>query len=155
MLYFLNTQYTYFTFKPVRARTGSRRAKIQKSKKTYLIFFLGALTIFCSKRCTKRFTAGEIGSARLTQFSTANRFMPRFVRYLRYFELITIHDLKFELPVKINSGISGKLWYTNSPPHPNPPNFLVIQSQLQNLIRNTSNFLISNSHRGLQGLTFK
>ena len=43
----------------------------------------------------------------------------------------------------------------NEFPLPNPPIFLVFTSQLQNLIRNTFNFLFLNSHKGLKGLIFK
>ena len=62
--------------------------KNQKIKKDLFNLFLGILTIFCSKRGSKRFTAGVTSSARETQFSAANRFMPRFGRY---FELNIIH----------------------------------------------------------------
>ena len=66
--------------------------KNPKIEKDLFNFFLGILTIFCSKRGTKRFTAGETSSARDTQFNAANRFMPRFVRY---FGLFIIHDFDF------------------------------------------------------------
>ena len=61
--------------------------KNPKIEKDLFNLFLGILTIFCSNRGSKRFTAGETSSARETQFSAANRFMPRFERFL---ELIII-----------------------------------------------------------------
>ena len=62
-----------------------KNIKIEKD----LFIFLGILTILCSKRGSKRFTGGKTSSARETQFSAANRFMPGFARY---FALIIIHD---------------------------------------------------------------
>ena len=68
-----------------------------KIEKDLFNLFLGILTIFCSKRGTKRFTAGEISSARQRQFSAANRFMPRFERFL---ELIIILGWTFWITCK-------------------------------------------------------
>ena len=68
-----------------------RHEPVQAAQKSKLImrFVLGILTIFCSKRGTKGFTAGETSSARRIQLSAGNRFMPHFVRY---FGLNFIHD---------------------------------------------------------------
>ena len=68
-----------------------------KIEKDLFNLFLGILTIFCSKRGTKRFTAGEISSARQRQFSAANRFMPRFEWFL---ELIIILGWTFWITCK-------------------------------------------------------